>query len=742
MTIQNQNKIQFFASKFINQTNCHLFLTGRAGTGKTTFLKNITQLTHKKTIVAAPTGVAAINAGGVTLHSLFQLPFGTFIPSNEALNHENINIQLNTPRSLLKNFQMNKVKRSLLQELELLIIDEVSMLRADILDAIDIILRYVRKQKTLPFGGIQILFIGDLLQLPPVVKYEEKEYLSPFYPEIHFFNSLALQKQKLLYLELDKIYRQTDEIFISVLNKLRDNKIGEEEIELLNKYYKSSFQPEEKDGFINLTTHNRKADEINQLALKKLPGKSYYFEASISGEFKDYVYPLEYQLELKKGAQIMFVKNDYSGEQRYFNGKIGTISALSKEEIEVSFNDGSPPVSVEHYTWENKKFTLNKETNEIDEKIAGTFIHYPIKLAWAITVHKSQGLTFRKAVIDVSKAFAPGQIYVALSRLTSLDGLVLTEPIKKSAFKQDESIKEFAKNKAGIDLLDKSLNEETQSYIINSAANSFIFNWLYNSIGYHIESYNKDDRRSKKQLYKSWAVKLRQDFKPVKETADKFLLQINNITKATNDNNIEKLHERVLAALNYFDPLFNKFSENITDHLAKISSLKKTKKYQNDLKDLDRLFFSQQEKMHKCEAMLDAIIKDIEFSKETLHQSSFYKDRKSTQQENKKKTDKPKKAEQLNTKEVSYNLYKDGKTIQEIAKERSFAVTTIEGHLAHYVSEGILNVKDFVQQEKLDEIIHVYQNLETKNLKPIKDELGDEFSYTEIRFAVASIKGD
>ncbi len=494
MTIRDKDSDAAIASKIINQTNRHLFLTGKAGTGKTTFLKYISEYTHKNSIVAAPTGIAAINAGGVTLHSLFQLPFGSFIPSNDRLKEYNITTQINTPQSLIRDLKMNSSKRKMLRELELLIIDEVSMVRADLLDAIDVVLRHIKRQKNRSFGGVQLLLIGDLLQLPPVVKEDEWNYLNPYYPGIYFFNAKALQQNKPLHIELNKIYRQSDKIFISLLNNLRDNSPSKEDIELLNKHYKPSFKPNRDDGYIFLTTHNRKADEINGQSLKELPGKSFNYDAEIDGDFNEYLFPVEFKLELKKGTQVMFIKNDYSGEQRYFNGKIGVISYLSSGRIEVSFNDGTPPAVVEHYTWENKKYSLNKDTNTIDENIKGTFSHYPIKLAWAITVHKSQGLTFKKAIIDVSRAFAPGQIYVALSRLISLDGLVLTGRIPLSGLEQDGALTGFLKGKETRDVLEKVLKEETPHFVADTVFKAFDFKPLCNSVKYHAEGYTKDEK--------------------------------------------------------------------------------------------------------------------------------------------------------------------------------------------------------------------------------------------------------
>lgn len=365
-----QEAPEIIATKFINRTGKHLFLTGKAGTGKTTFLKQIIEHTHKNAVIAAPTGIAAINAGGVTLHSLFQLPFGSFIPSDAPLNMS-VTTQVTTPKQLTRNLQMHTSKRRLLQEIELLIIDEVSMLRADLLDAIDTILRYVRRKRNLPFGGVQILFIGDLHQLPPVVKDGEWSMLCEYYKSIHFFEALALGGQKPVYIELEKIYRQTDSRFISLLNNFRENKVSRDDINTLNKCLKPDFKPENSDGYIHLTTHNRIADEINRKALQRLPGESFQYSCEIEGNFLEHQYPIDPILELKEGAQVMFIKNDYSGQQRYFNGKIGVVTELGEEQIEVGFLDGSDPAWVERYEWQNKKFTLNKTSNEIEEDLLG-----------------------------------------------------------------------------------------------------------------------------------------------------------------------------------------------------------------------------------------------------------------------------------------------------------------------------------------------------------------------------------
>ncbi len=736
MPIQH-DQIAELTYKYINNTNRNIFLTGKAGTGKTTLLRKITSNTHKNVIVAAPTGIAAINAGGVTLHSLFQLPFGSFIPENRALN-SNINIQVNTPKSLMNSFQMHKTKRTLIREMELLIIDEVSMLRADLLDAIDTILRSVRRERGKPFGGVQILFIGDLLQLPPVVKDSEWAILSPFYSGSFFFHAKVLKDSPPVYIELEKIYRQSDEVFISLLNNLRNNRPTAEDIQTLNKHYNPLYKPSKNEGYVHLVTHNRMADKINRESLDRLKGKSFYYEAQIQGDFSEYLYPVDFELELKKDAQVMFIKNDYSGEQRYFNGKIGFISDLDDEEIIVSFNDGSDPTTVERYVWENKKYSLNPETNEIEEKQVGAFSHFPLKLAWAITVHKSQGLTFDKAIIDVSKAFAPGQIYVALSRLTSLNGLILLSPVPENTLQQDGSLKDFATQKKDINELTEGIKEDAVNYIFDSAILAFDFSGLLYNLFIHVQSYNKDEKKSIKQHYKTWAEKLHTDTKPLKEVGDKFQNQLRRIIAQYDSTTMHVLKERLFKARDYFEPLLKEFSKRLQDHITELSTQSKIKKYLNELTDLERLFFRQLQFIYKAGALVNSVIENTEVTKETLKETDLYKGRKKVR--GVVKGDAPKKKakkEKVDTKLLTYNLYKEGKAIEEIAKERGLVNSTIEGHLAHYVHLGEIDVHNFLTKEQLSEILSTIDEFDTVHLGELREALERKFTYSQLKMAIA-----
>ncbi len=757
------------AAKCINQTNKPVFLTGKAGTGKTTFLRNIIEHTHKNAIIVAPTGIAAINAGGVTIHSQFGVPFGLFIPDS-SYKVENTQVKINTPYTMVKHLNMRDQKRKLLQELELLIIDEVSMLRADLLDTIDFVLKSVRRQQHRPFGGVQVLFIGDLMQLPPVVKEEEWNVLRNYYNSIYFFDAHVLKHEKPVYIELDKIYRQSDNTFIDLLNNLRNNKVTKENVDLLNTYYKPGFDSTSALNTITLTTHNQKADTLNRSALQELKGKSYFYYANIEGEFNEYAYPVEASLELKVGAQIMFIKNDVSGRQQYFNGKIGVVSFLSDKEIEIDFKDGTKPFVLENHQWKNIKYELDAVTNEIEEKEIGSFVQYPIKLAWAITVHKSQGLTFEKAILDINRAFAPGQVYVALSRLKSLEGLVLTAPIQFSAISQDKVLVDYSENKPKNEEVKQLIDQETVFFLRNYLLKVYDFVWLNTSLKNHIQSYTMDDNRSNKQKHQQWANDLFGKFEPLKLNADKFSNQLILIFEGKAEAYLQTAHERHIAAKNYFYPVLKELSKTILVHIELLKDEKQIKTYLEELLELEGLLHKHIQQLDKVSLLLDNILNNSEFSRQQLKQNTNQNERlelirnsiaiteKSAFEERKIKTSKktgatkvrkeraprvPKelKEKKPDTKEASFALYKEGKTAFEIAQERGFALTTIEGHLAHYVSLGMIPVSQFVAKEKYDVIVASSKKMEGENLlTPLKQELGDDYSYSEIRFALATLK--
>ncbi len=460
------------ANDFVQHTGSNIFLTGKAGTGKTTFLQNLHKSTAKRMIITAPTGVAAINAGGVTLHSFFQLPFGPFVPGSDTYEHNRH-----------RQFRFSKEKKRIIQSLDLLVIDEISMVRADLLDAVDAVLRRHRRNNR-PFGGVQLLVIGDLHQLSPVARQDDWDILQQYYESVYFFSSKALGNTELLTIELKHIYRQSDPDFIKLLNMVRDNRLDEASIAAFNKRYIKDFEPDEDQGYITLTTHNRSAESINRTRLQALTKKEHRFQAEISGDFSDHIYPTMATLTLKEGAQVMFVRNDPSAEKLYYNGKIGRISRISGKTVNVICPGDKHEIMVEPVEWQNIKYTVNKENKEIEEEIIGTFRQYPLKLAWAITIHKSQGLTFEKAVIDAKAAFTHGQIYVALSRCKTIEGMVLSSPISYKGIKTDAAIMSFEKSVQQNPTSASRLQSAKTSYQQELLLDCFDFSRLRNHLNY------------------------------------------------------------------------------------------------------------------------------------------------------------------------------------------------------------------------------------------------------------------
>jgi len=732
-------------SKYINNTNRHVFLTGRAGTGKTTFLKKVFHSTHKKCVIAAPTGVAAINAGGVTLHSLLQLPFGCFVPAEILSDIQEIAIKISTPATILKEMRFSRIKLSLLRELELLIIDEVSMLRADLLDAIDTILRFVRRNQE-PFGGLQIFFVGDLLQLPPVVKDQEWWIISKWYKSPYFFEAKVLKENPPVYIELKKIFRQSDQAFIEILNNFRYNRPSQRDLDMLNKTCQKFDEVKNSKDYIFITTHNRIVDERNNSELKKLESATFYFEAEVEGDFPEYLFPVEFELQLKVGARVMFIKNDYSGKQLYFNGKLATVIYLERGLIEVEFDDNTENVLVEKYTWENKSYSLNETTGEIIENVEGTFSQYPIRLAWAVTVHKSQGLTFEKAILDLSGAFAPGQIYVALSRLRSIEGLVLSSPLNFNKLRTDQVILDYTERKKDKVSLLENLKDDTFKFAIDQTLNAFDFSSLHRSVRYHLYSYDKIENKSIKKRYWQWAFDLAESFRVIKDVADKFIKQLNFLAYYSKSQGMQPLFERVKAAKEYFEPILKSYSTKVINQKLKVSAeAKKVKTYLNELSDLDMQFLQQIYKIKKAEAVICTTLEDGELLRMNFDASEIYKERNKlvmqTDEVDKKQKFKKKNAGvKLKSNEISYQMFSKGMSINEIVKERGLAVSTIEGHLLHFVRQGKIDINQLIESDKLDKILEIISKCNNPTSKEIKEKLSDKFSYSEIRFVLASIE--
>lgn len=426
------------AFQFIQYTDVHLFLTGKAGTGKTTFLHRLKETSPKRMIVVAPTGVAAVRAGGVTIHSFFQLPLGPYLPGETGGGGPD-------PAAGRRPVKFSKEKINILRSLDLLVIDEISMVRADLLDAVsDVLRRY--KDRSKPFGGVQLLLIGDLEQLAPVVKDDEWELLKTHYPSVFFFDSRALRESTFQCIELERVYRQADPAFVSLLNRIRENRIDAATLAELNRRYIPDFRPADGAGYITLTTHNYQAQQINTARLAELPGEEQRFDAQIEGEFPVYAFPTDESLLLKPGAQVMFVRNDSSGEHRYFNGKIGMVTALAPDRIAVRCPGEAGEIDVAPESWSHVRYSIDETTKAITETVEGTFSQYPLKTAWAITIHKSQGLTFEKAIVEAASSFSHGQVYVALSRCKTLEGLVLRSPIRAGSVIRDDTVQQFTES--------------------------------------------------------------------------------------------------------------------------------------------------------------------------------------------------------------------------------------------------------------------------------------------------------
>lgn len=811
------------AADYVNFSNRSVFLTGKAGTGKTTFLKFIRENTYKEVAVLAPTGVAAINAGGTTIHSFFQLPFGPYVPAPVNKWREE-NKEATDKHHLLGKLRYTKEKIQLLQALELLIIDEISMVRCDVLDEIDIILRHYRNRYYEPFGGVQMLFIGDMYQLPPVAIDDEWRILSQFYNSSYFFDSKVIQERPPLYIELEKIYRQSDLVFVDLLNKIRNNEMDAEAAQLLSSRYLPSQQHEKNSGSITLTTHNRLADNINAAELKNLQGKLFEFKATVTGEFFEKSFPAEEVLQLKIGAQVMYLKNDMERPRRYFNGKIGIVQKIENDKIFVQ-SPNEEPIELGRYKWQNIRYSFNSKMQTVDEEEVGSFEQFPLRLAWAITIHKSQGLTFQKVVIDAGAAFAPGQVYVALSRCTSLEGIILHSNISHRALFSDERINEFSRNKKSVNQLPVELSNAKHQYQQALLTSLFDFS-RFIIMAEELLNNTEKVKTSFNEETIPWLQQLMMQIESMQTVAQKFHTQLNQLLQQTElPENNSALQQRIIAASQYFGKELQSILQVVIQSPALTDSYAHANDYNTSLKNIHAALAFKMHLIKACEngftvaafmhqkknfrapsfnvnayskastyvvkqtdypelykqlkklrdeicdkenlsiyivassktleemtnylpQTLNELIKISGFGKTkaekygeqflkiitnycTAHNLSSRINEKNPKRQRKEKTEsKP------DTKLESLKLYREGKSVSEIADARNLAVSTIETHLAHYVKTGDIKIDELVSREKLvliEPALHSFDG----SIAPIKERLGNNISYGEIKLVMA-----
>ncbi len=686
----------------VEHTNRSIFLTGKAGTGKTTFLNDFVSKTHKKHIVVAPTGIAAINAGGVTIHSMFGLPLRTFLPTVDRVD-SNV---ANNISDLIHHFKYRKDKLKLLREIEIIIIDEVSMLRADVLDMMDFSLRHIRRNQQ-KFGGVQMLFIGDLYQLPPVVR--DEYVLKQYYSSPFFFDSYALKELPLITLELTTVYRQKDEIFLDILNEIRDGAVSDIDFETLNERYLPDFEPTD-EPYVYLTSHNRMADEINLKKLAELKGKSHFYKAEIIGNFNENQYPNDEILELKQGSQIMFLRNDASGEKRYFNGKLAEVVEVDEKEISVIIDGEDELYTLKKETWEQKRYSLGDDKS-VKEEVLGSFKQFPIRLAWAVTIHKSQGLTFDRLIIDAGKSFASGQVYVALSRCRTLEGIVLKSKITPEVIFADKRVAKFQDETHANDRMEEILNTEKYDYSLQKIRNKLDCTWVAAmiEIWYNSAKFSKFiDHDKAKFVYES----LQPESAKLKSIYEKFDKVIQQMTKKfiSNDGEWSEIETKSKGAVNFFFATVNtKIFTPLKDFYAETKSVKGLKQYNDDLRVLlDDLedYLNDIKTLHLLEVPLFDKAQDVTVTS---------------------------KIAKIPSQVLSFQLFENGKTIPEIAKERGLVTETIFGHLSKFAEKGLLDITRIFDKEKIKIFEKEFKKNSYESLNDWKKALPNDFEFNEIR---------